>query len=64
MIGMQTEAIESPDQHVIDLRRRAASNSVSRASRWAAPEPTSLTCMAMVQPRLAAYSRIRTVLHG
>ena len=39
-------------------RRRAASSSFSRASRFAAPEFTSRTCMAMVQPRRAVYSRI------
>ncbi|HTS26507.1 MAG TPA: hypothetical protein VMH81_11580 [Bryobacteraceae bacterium] len=39
-------------------RRRAASISFSRASRRAAPEFTSRTCMAMVPPRRAAYSRI------
>jgi hypothetical protein len=39
-------------------RRRAASNSFSRASRLAAPEFTSRTCQAIVQPRRAAYSRI------
>jgi len=41
-------------------RRRAASSTFSRASRLVAPEPTSRTCMAMVQPRRAAYSRILT----
>jgi hypothetical protein len=38
-------------------RRRAASSSFSRASRCAAPEPTSLTCITTLQPRRAAYSR-------
>src|SRR3974390_3715983 len=39
-------------------RRRAASNMFSRASRCVAPEPTSRTCMTIVHPRLAAYSRM------
>jgi hypothetical protein len=37
---------------------RAASNSFSRLSRWEAPEPISLTCKAILQPRRVAYSRI------
>ena len=39
-------------------RRRTASRSLSRASRRAAPEFTSRTCRAIVQPRRSAYSRI------
>ena len=39
-------------------RRRAASRSFSRASRRVAPEFTSRTCKATVQPRRTAYSRI------
>src|SRR5215831_1017538 len=39
-------------------RRRAASISFSRASLRAAPELTSRTCKAIVQPRRAAYSRM------
>src|SRR5579864_2573995 len=38
-------------------RRRAASSSFSRISRWEAPDPTSFTCNATVQPRRAVYSR-------
>ena len=38
--------------------RRAASSISSRRCRCAAPEPTSFTCMAMVQPRRAAWSRM------
>jgi len=39
-------------------RRRAAYSSFSRASRRAAPGFTSRTCMAIVQPRRVAYSRM------
>jgi hypothetical protein len=45
-------------------RRRAASSSFSRASRFAAPEPTSRTFTAMVQPRRAAYSRMARLCMG
>jgi hypothetical protein len=38
--------------------RCAASSSFSRASRFAAPEFTSRTCTAILQPRRVAYSRI------
>jgi hypothetical protein len=44
-------------------RRRAASISCWRCSRATAPEPTSLTCMATVHPRFAAYSRRARILH-
>src|SRR5271166_2278374 len=44
--------------------RRAASSSSSRRCRCAAPEPTSFTCMAMVQPRRAAYSRMARFCMG
>ncbi len=40
------------------ISRRAASSSLSRASRRAAPEFTPRTYMAIVQPRRAAYSRM------
>ena len=45
-------------------RRRAASNTFSRSSRWDAPEPTSFTCTTMLQPRRAAYSRMTRLCKG
>jgi len=45
-------------------RRRAASSSFSRLLRWEAPEPISLTCKAIVQPRRMAYSRRARVCNG
>ena len=56
-------AVQPPHQHHIDLAAAAASSSFSRASRLAAPEPTSRTCTAIVQPRRAAYSRMARTLH-
>jgi hypothetical protein len=44
-------------------RRRAASSSFSRASRRAAPEFTSRTCRAIVQPRRDSIRPHRPVLH-
>ncbi len=45
-------------------RRRAASSSCSRLSRWEAPEPISLTCKAILHPRHVAYSRIARICSG
>jgi len=39
-------------------------SNLSRSCRWAAPDPTSFTCMAMVQPRRAAYSRRARICNG
>jgi hypothetical protein len=45
-------------------RRRAASSNFSRSCRCDAPEPTSFTCRAIVQPRRTAYSRRARLCNG
>ena len=58
-------AIQAPHQHDIDFAPACGSESdVARSSRCDAPEPTSLICATMVQPRLAAYSRMARICSG
>jgi hypothetical protein len=57
-------AVQPPHQHHIDLPAPRSFQQFSRNCRWVAPEPTSFTCMAMVQPRRTAYSRMARFCMG
>jgi hypothetical protein len=45
-------------------QQRVASSNFSRKWRWAAPDPTSFTYMAMIQPRRKAYPRMARLCMG
>jgi len=57
-------AIQPPHQHDIDLPTSRSFQKLLRDWRWVAPDPTSFTCMAMIQPRQSAYSRMARLCMG